>query len=142
MLGIEPGLSACLASTVLLIASQIHFLKTKTKDIFIRYFLHLHFKCYPESPLYHPPALYPYPPTPAFWPWHSPELGHMIFAIPSASPPIDGRLCHLLLQMQLETQALGILVSSYCCSTYRVADPFSSLGTFSSTSLGALCSIQ
>ena len=34
--------------------------------------------------------------------------------------------------MQLETRALGVLVSSYCCSTYRVADPFSSLGTFSS----------
>jgi hypothetical protein len=28
----------------------------------------------------------------------------------------------------------GVLVSSYCCSTYRVADPFSSLGTFSSSS--------
>ena len=25
------------------------------------------------------------------------------------------------------------MVSSYCCSTYRVADPFSSLGTFSSS---------
>jgi hypothetical protein len=25
-----------------------------------------------------------------------------------------------------------VLVSSYCCSTYRVADPFSSLGTYSS----------
>jgi hypothetical protein len=37
--------------------------------------------------------------------------------------------------MQLETQALGVLVSSYC-STYRVADPFSSLGTFSSSSIG------
>ena len=37
--------------------------------------------------------------------------------------------------MQLETQAGGggILVSSYCCSSYRVADPFSSLGTFSSS---------
>ena len=32
--------------------------------------------------------------------------------------------------------ALGVLVSSYCCSTYRVADPFSSLGTFSSSSIG------
>jgi hypothetical protein len=30
----------------------------------------------------------------------------------------------------------GGLVSSYCCSTYRVADPFSSLGTFSSSSIG------
>ena len=38
--------------------------------------------------------------------------------------------------MQLETQALGVLVSSYCCSTYRVADAFSSLGTFSSFSIG------
>jgi hypothetical protein len=38
--------------------------------------------------------------------------------------------------MQLEIQALGVLVSSYCCSTYRVADPFSSLGTFSSSSIG------
>jgi hypothetical protein len=28
------------------------------------------------------------------------------------------------------------LVSSYCCSTYRLADPFSSLGTFSSSSIG------
>jgi hypothetical protein len=38
--------------------------------------------------------------------------------------------------MQLETRALGVLVSSYCCSTYRVADIFSSLGTFSSSSIG------
>ena len=30
---------------------------------------------------------------------------------------------------------MGVLVSSYCCSTYRVADPFSSLGTFSSSSI-------
>jgi hypothetical protein len=37
--------------------------------------------------------------------------------------------------MQLETRALAILVSSYCYSTYRVADPFSSLGTFSSSSI-------
>ena len=39
--------------------------------------------------------------------------------------------------MQLETQALGVLVSSYCCSTYWVADSFSSLGTFSSSSIGS-----
>jgi len=42
--------------------------------IFIRYFLHLHFKCYPKSPLYLPPALLPYPPTPTSWPWHSPRF--------------------------------------------------------------------
>ena len=38
--------------------------------------------------------------------------------------------------MQLETWGLGVLVSSYCCSTYRIADPFSSLGSFSSSSIG------
>ena len=38
--------------------------------------------------------------------------------------------------MQLETRVLGVLISSYCCSTYRVADPFSSLGAFSSFSIG------
>jgi hypothetical protein len=42
---------------------------------FIRYFLYLHFKCYPESFLYPPPALLPYPPTPTSWPWRSPVLG-------------------------------------------------------------------
>jgi hypothetical protein len=30
----------------------------------------------------------------------------------------------------------GLLVSSYYCSSYRVADPFSSLGTFSSSFIG------
>jgi hypothetical protein len=38
--------------------------------------------------------------------------------------------------MQLETGALGTLVSSYCCSTNRVADSFESLGIFSSSSIG------
>jgi hypothetical protein len=38
--------------------------------------------------------------------------------------------------MQLETHALGVLVSSYCCSSYNAADPFSSLGTFSSSFTG------
>jgi hypothetical protein len=84
----------------------------------IRYFLHLQFKCYPESPLYPSPALLPNRPTPASWPWHSPVLGHMIFARPKASPPIDGRLGHPLLHMQLETQFWGVLVSPYCCSSY------------------------
>ena len=31
---------------------------------------------------------------------------------------------------------MGVLVSSYYCSTYRVTDPFNSLGTFSSSSIG------
>jgi hypothetical protein len=53
------------------------------------------------------PALIPNPPTLASWSWHSPVLGHRIFARPRASPPIDGRLGHPLIHMQLETQALG-----------------------------------
>ena len=91
-----------------------------------------------------PPKIpYPLPPPPAPQPTHSgflalasPILGHRIFRRPRASPPIDDWLGHPLLHMQLETWALGVLVSSYCCSTYRVADPFSSLGTFSSSSIG------
>jgi hypothetical protein len=47
-----------------------------TQTFFIGYFLHLHFKCYPESPLYPPPThihtLLPNPPTPTSWPWHFP----------------------------------------------------------------------
>jgi hypothetical protein len=104
---------------------------------FITYFLHLHFKCYPKGPLYHHhPALLPRPPTSASWPWHSPVLGHIIFIRPRVSSTNDGRLDHLLLHMQLEMRALGVLVSLYCCSSYRVTDLFSSLGTFSSSSIG------
>jgi hypothetical protein len=76
---------------------------------------------------------------PCSWPWHSPLLGHIIFARPRASPPNDSRLGHPLLHIQLETQTRGwggVLVSSYCCSTYRVAEPFSSLRTFSSSFIG------
>jgi hypothetical protein len=51
-------------------------------SFFIRYFLYIHFKCYPESSLYPPPTLLPYPPTPTSWPWHSSVLGHIKFAIP------------------------------------------------------------
>jgi hypothetical protein len=42
----------------------------------IRYFLHLHFKCYPKSPPYLPPNTLPYTPTPTSWPWCSPVLRH------------------------------------------------------------------
>jgi hypothetical protein len=87
---------------------------------FIRYFHHLQFKCYPKSPLYPRPTLLSNSPTPPSWPWYSPVLGHIIFAKPRASPPNDGKLGHPLLHMQLETGALGILVSSYCCSSYSV----------------------
>ena len=82
------------------------------------------------------PTLLSNPPTPTSWPWYSPVLGHIIIARPRASPPYDGWLGHLLLHMQLEIQAQGVLVNSYGCSSYRVADPFRSLGTFSSPSIG------
>jgi hypothetical protein len=80
-------------------------------------------------------------PRPAPLPTHSHLLALVFPCILSlqdlgASLPNDGRLGHLLVHMQLETRTLGVLVSSYCCSTYRVADPFSSLGTFSSSSIG------
>jgi hypothetical protein len=66
---ISPALAQC-------------FLPPISPQIFIRYFLHLHFKCYPESPLYPHPTLLPYPPTPTSWPWHSPVLGHIKIARP------------------------------------------------------------
>jgi hypothetical protein len=102
---------------------------------FIRYFLHLHFKCYPQSSLYPPRSLLPNQPTPDSWPWHSPVLGHMIFC------KTKGLSSHWwLTSPSSATNATrntalrgGLLVNSYCCSSYRVADPFSSLGTFSSS---------
>jgi hypothetical protein len=114
------------------------FIKIKWTLIYlfiIRYFLYIHLKCYPKSSLYPPSTLLPYPPTPASWPWHFPVLGHIKFARPRGLSS-QWELGHLLLHMQLEIRALGVLVSLYCCSTYRVADPFSSLGTFSSFSIG------
>jgi hypothetical protein len=43
---------------------------TLPPSILIRYFVHLHFKCYPKIPLYLPLTLVPNPPTPTSWPWH------------------------------------------------------------------------
>jgi hypothetical protein len=100
--------------------------------IFIRYFLHLHFKCYPESPLY--PPCSPTHQLPVPGPGINPVLGHIIVTRPRASPPIDGRLYHSLLHMQLEMQLWEVLVISYCCS------PLASWVLFLAPSLGALCS--
>ena len=38
--------------------------------------------------------------------------------------------------MFLSLGALGVLVGSYCCSSYDAANPFSYLGPFSSSSIG------
>ena len=83
-----------------------------------------------------------------FLAWHSPVLGHMIFTRPRASLPIDGRLGHPLLHMQLETPVSPCVffdwwfspkelggTDSYWCSSYGVANPFSLLSTFSSSSI-------
>jgi hypothetical protein len=79
----------------------------------------------------------PYLPTPTSWPWHFPVLRHIKFARTMGlsfhwwpfRPSSDTYAAR-------DTSSGGVLVSSYCCSTYRVADPFSSLGTFSSSSIG------
>jgi hypothetical protein len=103
---------------------------------FLLYMLFIYISNAIPKSLYPPHTLLLNPLTPASWPWHSTVLGHIIFARTWAFPSNDGKLgCHLL-HIQLETRALGLLVSSYCCSTYRVTDPFGSLGTFSSSSIG------
>jgi hypothetical protein len=55
------------------------FVETETSIIFIlffiRYFLYIHFKCYPKRSLYPPSTLLPYPPTPTSWPWCFPCTG-------------------------------------------------------------------
>jgi hypothetical protein len=76
---------------------------------FIRYFLYLHFKCYPLSwfPLRKfgipsPFLLLTNPPTPVSWSCQFPILGHRIFTGPRTSPPTDVWPGHPLLDMQLE----------------------------------------
>jgi hypothetical protein len=103
---------------------------------FTGYFPHLHFQCYLKSPPYPPPPL-PYPPTPNSLPWHSPVLRYIKFVLPMgpslhwwpSRPSSD--------TFAARVKSSGVLVISYCCSTYRVADPFSSLDTFSSFSIGS-----
>ena len=79
----------------------------------------------------------PHPATPTSWPCRSPVLRHIKFAW-----PMDLSFHWWLTRSSSDTYAArgtssrGVLVSSYCCSTYRVADPPSSLGTSSSSSIG------
>jgi hypothetical protein len=74
--------------------------------ILIRYFLHLHFQCYPKSTPY-PSPLISYPPTPTSWHWHSPVLRHIKFSRPMVHFIYDGPISHLLMHMQIETRAPG-----------------------------------
>jgi hypothetical protein len=108
----------------------------------IGYLFHLHFQCYPKSPPHAPPPTppthpLPHPPTPTSWPRRSPVLRHIKFA------RLMGLCFHWWLTRPFsdtyaarDMSSRGVLVSSYCCSTYRIAGPFSSLGTFSSSSIG------
>ena len=105
-------------------------------DIFFIYISNvIPFPSFPsENPLSPPPASQ----LTQFhsWPWRSPLLGHIKFACPiglsfpwwPTRPSFDTYAARV--------KSSGVLVSSYCCSTYRVADHFSTLFTFSSSSIG------
>jgi hypothetical protein len=81
---------------------------------------------------------------------NSPNWGiYQAFIGPRTSPPINSWQGHPLLHMQLEQRVLfgwwlspwelwgvGVLIGWYCCSSYVVANSFSSLGPFSNSSIG------
>jgi hypothetical protein len=82
---------------------------------FIRYFVYIHFKCYPESSL--PPLpRSPYQPTPASWPWLSPVLGHIKFAI----------VCSLL----MAPTDLGYIILAASRNMYKNQSLWEELGPF------------
>lgn len=86
---------------------------------------HLHFKCYPKSPPHAPP------PTPP--PTHS-HFSALAFPCTEAykvcktNGPLYAVMADSYAARNTNWAGVGgsILVSSYCCSTYRSADPFSS----------------
>jgi hypothetical protein len=96
------------------------------KLLFIRNFLYIHFKCYPESSLYPPPALLPYTHYSHFLALAFSCTG--AYKVCNTKGPLFPMMANYAIfsYVQLQIQALGVLVSSYCCSTYRVANPFSS----------------
>jgi hypothetical protein len=75
-------------------------------NIFFIYILNvIPFLSFPsENPLSPPPPPAPQHTHSHSWSWHFPILGHRTFTGPRASPPIDGRLGHLLLHIWLEPQ--------------------------------------
>jgi hypothetical protein len=75
--------------------------------IFIRYFLHLHFQCYPKSPPYLPPTDSPTHTLRLLSPRNSPVLRHIKFVRPMGPSFPLFRLGHLLIHMQLESRAPG-----------------------------------
>jgi hypothetical protein len=87
-----------------------------------------------KSPI--PSLPLPYPPIPIFWPWRSPVLGHIKFASPMGLSFQWWPTRSSFDTYAARVKSSRVLVSSLCCSIYRVAGPFSSLGTFSSSSIG------
>jgi hypothetical protein len=101
----------------------------------------------PKNTLPLSPSLFPLltnPPTPAFWPWHSPTLEHRAFLGQRASPPIDvwlGCIYSWSHESNHVCSLIGDLVPGYCLvhifvTSYRAANTFSSLGPFSSSFIG------
>jgi hypothetical protein len=104
---------------------------------FITYFPQLHFQCYPKSPPY-PPPNFPTHPFPFFWPWRSPVLGHIQFAW-----PMGPSFQWWPTRPSFDTYAARVKSSAGYWLVHNVVppiglqDPFSSLGTFSSSSIGS-----
>jgi hypothetical protein len=119
-----------------------------------RYFLYLHFKCYPHSsfslktpyPMHSPPT-------------HQPTHSHiLVLGLPytgasnlhrtkdlsshwcpttlsSATYAVGGLSMYTLWLVVYSLLTLGSLVCSYCCSSYGAANLVRSLGPFSSSSI-------
>jgi hypothetical protein len=92
--------------SVLMNFSSMKFFFFIPKVFLIKYFLYLHFKCYP-LPGFLPPIPLFHPPPPAHPPNHSHFSAlafpwHRAFTRPRASPPIDVREDHPLLHMWME----------------------------------------
>ena len=112
----------------------LHFVYLVFLKIFFRYFLQLHFKCYPKSPLYPPPTT-PLPTHSHFLTLVFPRTGaYKVCKTKGPLFPIWPTRPSFATYAARNTSS-GVLVCSYCCSTYRVADPFY-LDTFSSSSIG------
>jgi len=104
------------------------------------------------SPLSHPPPpirVLPHPPIYSLLPSGPGIKGHRAFTGPRASPPTDAWQGHPLLHMRMEPGSLhvcslvgGLVPRSsgmsgwYCCSSYGVANPFSSFSPFNNSSIG------
>ena len=99
------------------------------------YFIYIS-KAILEVPYTLPPPCSPTHQLPCLGPGVSPVLGHIKFARPKGLSSQWWPNRQSSATCAARDTSSGVLVSSYCCSTYRVADPFSSLGTFSSSSIG------